>query len=162
MPPDHAEGARLRQASCLLHTCGLSPMSYAFVGSFTTWTMSLPCAHPSQATRPQRDSGRLINVLHLFRLRVQCNIWFLYLRSESNISDWPSRGRIRDVTAQRAREVRMVIPSLRLLTAPWEVLFVVRRPPLARLALSESCLLASTVHAPTGVSDSDPCCNTVA
>ena len=39
------------------------------------------------------------------------------------MSDWPSRGRIRDVLALGARAVRMVIPSLRLLTAPWATVF---------------------------------------
>ena len=71
----------------------------------------------------QGDSSRLINLLHVVRLRLQCNIWFLYVPSESNMSDWPSRGRLRDVLALGAREVRMVIPSLRLLLAPWAEVF---------------------------------------
>ena len=62
-------------------------------------------------------------MLHVVRLRLRCSIWFLYVPSESNMSDWPSRGRIRDVLALGARAVRMVIPSLRLLTAPWASVF---------------------------------------
>ena len=34
-----------------------------------------------------------------------------------------ARGRLRDVLALGAREVRMVIPSLRLLLAPWSDVF---------------------------------------
>ena len=62
-------------------------------------------------------------MLHVVRLHLRCNIWFLYVPSESNMSDWPSRGRIRDVLALGARAVKMVIPSLRLLTAPWATVF---------------------------------------
>ena len=56
----------------------------------------------------QGDSSRLVNMLHVVRLHLRCNIWFLYVPSESNMSDWPSRGRIRDVLALGARAVRMV------------------------------------------------------
>ena len=80
----------------------------------------------------QGDSSRLVNMLHVVRLHLHCSIWFLHVPSESNMSDWPSRGRIRDVIARGARAVRMVIPSLRLLTAPWSTVFA----ELESLALS--------------------------
>ena len=70
----------------------------------------------------QMDSVRIVNLFHIVRLRLGCNVWFYYVPSESNISDWPSRGRLRDVLRNReigAREVRMQLPALRLLTGPW-------------------------------------------
>ena len=45
----------------------------------------------------QGDSSRLVNMLHVVRLHLRCSIWFLYVPSESNMSDWPSRGKIRDM-----------------------------------------------------------------
>ena len=41
-------------------------------------------------------------------------------------TDWPSRGRLRDVLRNReigARAVRMQLPALRLLTGPWQDVF---------------------------------------
>ena len=68
---------------------------------------------------PQQDSSRLINLFHLVRLQLRCNVWFYYVPSESNLSDWPSRGRLRDVLAAGARACFMRLPRLTDLTAPW-------------------------------------------
>ena len=74
----------------------------------------------------QLDSVRIVNLFHIVRLRLGCNVWFYYVPSESNISDWPSRGRLRDVLSNAeigARAVRMQLPALRLLTGPWRDVF---------------------------------------
>ena len=71
----------------------------------------------------QADSSRLINVFHLVRVKLQCNVWFYYVPSESNLSDWPSRGRLRDVIAMGARAVRMRIPRLSDLISPWSTVY---------------------------------------
>ena len=64
----------------------------------------------------QLDSSRLYQ---LVRMRLQCNVWLYYVPSESNISDWPSRGRLRDVVAIGARAISMRIPRLSDLMRPW-------------------------------------------
>ena len=44
----------------------------------------------------------------------------LYVPSESNIADWPTRGKLRDVIARvGATSCYMSLPTLRLLSAPW-------------------------------------------
>ena len=65
----------------------------------------------------------LINIFHLVRVRLQCNVWFFYVPSESNLSDWPSRGRLRDVIAMGARAVGMRIPRLSDLVSPWSAVY---------------------------------------
>ena len=61
------------------------------------------------------------NLFHLTRLSLACDVTILlYVPSESNIADWPTRGKLRDVIAQTgATSCYMSLPSLRLLSAPW-------------------------------------------
>ena len=68
----------------------------------------------------QRDSARIVNLFHLLRLKLQCDVTYLYVPSESNIADWPTRAKLRDVIANTgARAVAMTIPRLSMLSGPW-------------------------------------------
>ena len=68
----------------------------------------------------QHDSARIVNLFHLTRLSLACDVTILYVPSESNIADWPTRGKLRDVIARTgATSCYMSLPSLRLLSAPW-------------------------------------------
>ena len=51
---------------------------------------------------------------------IDCHVTLLYVPSESNISDWPSRGDMRRVIAETgARSSFMRLPSLAWLTGRW-------------------------------------------
>ena len=68
----------------------------------------------------QHDSARIVNLFHLTRLSLACDVTILYVPSESNIADWPTRGKLRDVIARvGATSCYMSLPTLRLLSAPW-------------------------------------------
>ena len=60
------------------------------------------------------------HLVQLTRLRLACDVTILYVPSESNIADWPTRGKLRDVIARvGATSCYMSLPTLRLLSAPW-------------------------------------------
>lgn len=72
----------------------------------------------------QMDSARIVNLFHLVRLKLNCDVTLLYVPSESNIADWPTRAKLRDVIARTgARPVHMVVPRLRQLSGPWATVF---------------------------------------
>ena len=57
------------------------------------------------------------------------------LPSESNLSDWPSRGRLRDAIAMGARAVSMRTPRLPDLISPWSAVYSM---PISQLSCESS------------------------
>ena len=83
--------------------------------------MRSPLPSPATQVKLTRVASSTSFTSHLVRIKLQCNVWFYYVPSESNLSDWSSRDRLRDVIAMGARAVRMRIPRPRLsdLISPW-------------------------------------------
>ena len=72
-------------------------------------------------------------MFHMLRMQLNCQAWLLYVASEENISDWPSRGDLRRVIREiGAKDVRMVLPTLMQLSAPWAIVYRAMQQGLER------------------------------